>query len=150
VRNPRAAITAPAGKVNAAVWFDDVITQPATFTGASAMKKELKGVAGAMNGLSGRLLASLPGEAQTDPEIREALLSRLFHPRMQHTAGAIVRAQAAGDVRPDVPPLFAVDLFFGPLFCRMFVQHAPVSEAFVKQVSQYVLEGLKPRNSKRK
>jgi AcrR family transcriptional regulator len=126
-----------------------VAPPPETGDGLQSLKKELKGITAAINGLSGRLLASLLGEAQTDPELRDALLTRLFYPRTRHTAGAIGRAQAAGDVRTDVPSHLAVDLFLGPLFYRMFVQHAPVSEAFVKQVTQYVLEGLRPRSAKR-
>jgi AcrR family transcriptional regulator len=126
-----------------------VAPPPETGDGLQALRKELKGAAVAINGMTGRLLTSLLGEAQTDPEIRDALLNRLFYPRTKHTAGAIGRAQAAGDVRTDVPSHLAVDLFFGPLFYRMFVQHAPVNEAVVKQVTQYVLEGLRPRNTKR-
>ena len=126
-----------------------VAPPPETGNGLQALKKELKGAAAAINGLSGRLLSSLLGEAQVDPEIRDALLNRLFYPRTRHTAGAIARAQAAGDVRTDVPSHLAVDLFFGPLFYRMFVQHAPVNEAVGKQVIQYVLEGLRPRSAGR-
>lgn len=126
-----------------------VAPPPETGDGLQALKRELKGVAVAINGMTGRLLSSLLGEAQTDPEVRNALLNRLFYPRTRYTAGAISRAQAAGDVRSDVPPHLAVDLILGPLFYRMFVQHAPVNEAIVKQVFQYALEGLRPRSEKR-
>ena len=128
---------------------NSVAPPPETGDGLQALRKELKGAAVAINGLSGRLLTSLLGAAQTDPEIRDALLNRLFYLRTRHTAGAIARAQAAGDVRADVPSHLAVDLFFGPLFYRMFVQHAPVNDAVVKQVFQYVLEGLRPPRAKR-
>lgn len=127
-----------------------VAPPPEKGDGLQALKKELKGAAVAINGLTGRLLASLLGEAQTDPEVRTALLNRLFYPRTGFTAGAITRAQAAGDVRADIPPHLAVDLFFGPLFYRMFVQHGPINDAVVKQVYQYVLEGLRPRSAGRK
>lgn len=109
-----------------------------------ALRSELRRTAVAANGLTGRLLTSLLGEAQQDLEVRTALLRGLFHPRRQASADAIRRAQAAGALRSDVPPHVAVDLLFGPLFFRMFVQHEPVTEAFVKQTLQYVLEGLRP------
>jgi AcrR family transcriptional regulator len=127
-----------------------VAPPPEKGDGLQALRKELKGATVAINGLTGRLLTSLLGEAQTDPAVRDALLTRLFYLRTAHTAGAIRRAQEAGDVRTDVPSHLAVDLFFGPLFYRMFVQHEPVNESFVKQVFQYVLEGLRPRTSGRK
>ena len=58
--------------------------------------------------------------------------------------------QAAGALRSDVSPHVATDLLVGPLFYRMFVRHQPVTDAFVKQVLQYVLEGLQaPRSGRR-
>lgn len=126
-----------------------VAPPPEKGDGLQALKAELKGASVAINGLTGRLLSSLLGEAQTDPEVRAALLNRLFYPRTGITAGAIKRAQLAGDVRTDIPSHLAVDLFFGPLFYRMFVQHEPINDAFVKQVFQYVLEGLRPGTARR-
>ena len=112
-----------------------------------ALRAELRRSAVAANGFTGRLLTSLLGEAQQNPEVRTALLEGLFYPRREATAGAIRRAQASGALRSDVPPYVASDLLFGPLFFRMFVQHEPVTEAFVKQALQYVLEGLKPKRA---
>jgi AcrR family transcriptional regulator len=109
-----------------------------------AMRAELRGIAGAIRGPLGSLLTSLLGDAQQDPLVRSALIGRLFHPRSQATAGNISRAQAAGALRSDVSPDLVTDLLVGPLFYRMFVQHQPVTDAFVQQVLQYVLEGLRP------
>jgi AcrR family transcriptional regulator len=108
-----------------------------------AMRAELRGIAGAMTGPLGSLMTSLLGDAQQDPQVRSALIDGLFHPRSQATAANISRAQASGALRSDVSPNVATDLLVGPLFYRMFVQHAPVTETFVKQVLQYVLEGLR-------
>jgi AcrR family transcriptional regulator len=113
-----------------------------------ALRTEVRRGAVAANGLTGRLLTSLLGEAQQDLEVRAALLEGLFYPRREASAIVIRRAQASGAVRSDVPPSIATDLLFGPLFFRMFVQHEPVTEAFVKQVFQYVLEGLQPRRTR--
>jgi AcrR family transcriptional regulator len=114
-----------------------------------ALKKELRESGSAVNGLIGRILTSLLGEAQEDPEVRDALLNGLFYPRRVGSAGAIQRAQAGGEIRTDVPPHVAVDLFFGPLFYRMFVQHEPVTDTFIRQVFQYVIEGLKPQGKRK-
>jgi AcrR family transcriptional regulator len=110
-----------------------------------AMSTELRGIAGAINGPLGRLLTSLLGDAQAEPQVRSALIERLFRPRSQASASNIARAQASGALRPDVPSHVAIDLLVGPLFYRMFVQHEPVTDTFVKQVLQYVVEGLQPR-----
>lgn len=114
-----------------------------------ALRSELRSSAEALNGLTGRLLTSLLGEAQNDLEIRKALLEDLFYPRRRATASVVRRAQAAGVLRADVPANLAVDLLFGPLFFRVFVRHEPVTQAFTKNAFQHVLEGLRPRGRKR-
>ena len=108
-----------------------------------ALRTELRRSAAAANGLTGRLLSALLGEAQEDPEVRTALLEGLFYPRREASAGAIRRAQASGALRADVPPSIAVDLFFGPFFYRMFVRHEPLTAAFATRAFQYILEGLR-------
>jgi AcrR family transcriptional regulator len=110
-----------------------------------AMAAELRGIASAINGPIGRLMTSLLGDAQIEPQVRSVLIERLFRPRSQASANNIRRAQASGTMRPDVPPHVAIDLLVGPLFYRMFVQHEPVTDTFVKQVLRYVVEGLQPR-----
>jgi AcrR family transcriptional regulator len=110
-----------------------------------AMAAELRGIAGAINGPLGRLLTSLLGDAQAEPQVRSVLIERLFGPRSRASANNISRAQAGGTLRPDGPPHVAIDLLVGPLFYRMFVQHQPVTDTFVKQVLRYVVEGLHPR-----
>jgi AcrR family transcriptional regulator len=107
-----------------------------------ALHTELRLVAQAAEGLSGRLLISLLGEAEHDPDVHEALVQRLFTPRRVATAKVIREAQASGALRGDVPPRLAGDLLYGPLFYRKFVRHEPVTRAFANQVFEVVLAGL--------
>ena len=110
-----------------------------------AVRTEMRGIAGASDHLMGRLLTSLLGEAQRDPEIRAALLDGLFYPRTEATSKMIRAAQAAGRLRKDVPAPVIVDLLVGPLFYRMFVRHEPLNDAFVTQVFQCVTTGLEKK-----
>jgi AcrR family transcriptional regulator len=107
-----------------------------------ALRTELRRVAEAIDGLPGRLLLSLLGEAQQDPETHDALLRGIFEPRRRATARVIRRGQVSGALRRDVPPLVAVDMLYGPLFYRGFILHEAVSGGFVRQVLQHVLDGL--------
>lgn len=115
-----------------------------------ALRSELHRVAEAMDALPGRLLRSLVGEAQNDPEVRDALLRGLFKPRRRATAEVIRRAQASGALRRGIPPLVAVDLLFGPLFYKKFVRQEPVTRGFVRQVFEGALEGLGARPARKK
>lgn len=107
-----------------------------------ALRTELRTVAAAMDALPGRMLLSLLGEAQQDPEVRAALRTGLFNPRRKATAEVIHQAQVQGTLRRGVPPLVAVDLFFGPLFYRRFVRQEPVTEGFVRQTYEALLAGM--------
>src|SRR6185436_14306603 len=113
-----------------------------------AIRTEMRGIAAASDHVMGRLLVSLVGEAQHDPEIRAALHDRLFDPRTEATGKMIQAAQTAGLLRKDMPAHVAVDLLVGPLFYRMLVQHRPLTETFVSQVFRGVMTGLaKPRRA---
>ncbi|MEO8140608.1 MAG: TetR-like C-terminal domain-containing protein [Gemmatimonadota bacterium] len=107
-----------------------------------ALRTELRLGARSADTILDRLLTSLLGEAQRDPEIRTALLEGLFYPRRVASVRAIRLAQESGAIRQDVPPYVAVDLFFGPLFYRMFVRHEPLTEDFMMQVFHHVMTGI--------
>jgi AcrR family transcriptional regulator len=110
-----------------------------------ALRTEMRGVASVADELPGRLLMYLLGEAQHDPEVQAAIVDGIFRPRTEASARAVRRAQAEKSLREDVPPHVAVDLYFGPIFYRMFVRHEPPNEAFMQQVYKYVTEGLREK-----
>jgi AcrR family transcriptional regulator len=107
-----------------------------------ALRIELSLVAQAAGALPGRLMLSLVVEGQNDPAVRAALRKGLFNPRRKATAEVIRRAQEAGQLRADVPPLVVVDLLFGPLFYRRLIRDEPVTERFVRQVFGQIMAGV--------
>ena len=115
-----------------------------------ALRDEFRGIASVSDSLPGRLLASLLGEAQSDPEVRSALLRGIFLPRTDATAGVISRAQEAGLIRKDISPHTAVDLFVGPIFYRILVRHAPPTESFALEAFQALIDGLGPGGVRRR
>jgi hypothetical protein len=98
-----------------------------------------------VNGITGRLLAALLGESQSDADTREAVLALLIKPRNDASALMVRQAQANGAIRSDVPAHVVVDMLWGALFYRLMTQHAPVTERFMAQVFDEVMEGVKPR-----
>ena len=115
-----------------------------------ALRNELHTVGRASNALPGRLLLSLLGESQNDPEVRVALQNGLFKPRRAATAEVVRQAQARGDLCKGIAPLVATDLLFGPLFYRRFVRHEAVTDAFVKQIFEYAMTGLASARTKKR
>ena len=118
------------------------VPMPSSGDPLRSIRTELGLVARALESLTGRLLLSVLGEAQHDPEVRAALRKGLFHPRRRATAQVVRRAQTSGTIRRDVPPLLVVDLLFGPLFYRKFVLQERVTRGFVTQVYERVLSGV--------
>jgi AcrR family transcriptional regulator len=120
------------------------VTAPPPAKGAPLreLRRELSEVAAAVGELPGRILASLIGEAQCDPEVRDALTHGLFTPRRKATASMIRAAQDSGALRKGVPPMVVLDLLFGPVFYRRMIRQEPASEEFVKQVYDAVMEGI--------
>ena len=117
-----------------------------------ALRTELSRIAKSVAALPGRLLLALASEGQTDPEVRAALTKGLFQPRRSATAKVVRQAQAAGELRKDVHPDVLIDLLYGPIFYRRLLRQEPTSEAFVRQVFEKAMEGVRPgsRESGRK
>jgi hypothetical protein len=81
-------------------------------------------------GPRGRVIASLIGQSQSDPEIAEAYRQHLLGPRRAVTREAIERGVEAGIYRADIDYDLAMDILFGPLYERLLLGHAPLDEAF--------------------
>jgi AcrR family transcriptional regulator len=126
------------------------VPPPAGRNPMNALRAELRGGGALAGSLFTEVLTALLGEAQSDPAVRQALLDGLFYPRRVSSANAIRSAQESGTIRKDVHPHVAVDLFFGPLFYRMFVRHEPLNEEFMEQVFDLVMSGLKAKPKARK
>lgn len=92
----------------------------------------------------GRVLVSLIGTAQSDPELAEAFRTRWLGPRRAKAIEAVHRAQARGQLRPDVDGQFVLDLIFGPIYYRLLAGHQPLPDELVGQLVDAVLDGLTP------
>jgi AcrR family transcriptional regulator len=121
---------------------EEVAPPPSGRDPLRALRTELSMVAEASDALPGRLLGALLGEIQRDQDVRDALVNGLFKPRRRATANVIHEAQLAGTLRKDVPPLFAVDLLFGPLFYRKYIRQEQVTAGFVKELFEFFLAGM--------
>lgn len=108
----------------------------------TTLRRELHLVAKASDGLAGKMLIALLGEAERDPQLLDALVSGLFTPRRRATAAVFEHGQRTGVFRPGIAPLVATDLIFGPLFYRRFIRQEAVTRRFVDQAFDSVMQGL--------
>lgn len=94
-------------------------------------------------GPRGRTIASLIGQAQSDPEIAEAYRQQLLGPRRVAMRAAIQRAVDAGLYRPNIDFDLAIDMVYGPLYQRLLLAHAPLDEAFERDYPPAVVAALR-------
>jgi len=94
-------------------------------------------------GPRGRVISSLIGQAQSDPEIAEAYRQHLLGPRRVAMRAAIQRAVDAGIYRPDIDFDLAIDLLYGPLYQRLLLRHAPFDEAFERDYPPAAVAALR-------
>jgi AcrR family transcriptional regulator len=94
-------------------------------------------------GPRGRIIASLIGQAQSDPEIAEAYRQHLLGPRRAAMREAVQRAVDAGIYRADIDFDLAMDILYGPLYERLLLCHAPFDEAFERNYPPAAVAALR-------
>ncbi|MFJ1808118.1 MULTISPECIES: TetR/AcrR family transcriptional regulator [unclassified Streptomyces] len=92
---------------------------------------------------AGRVIAELIGQAQTDPELSAALLERYSGPRRELAVQRMRRAQADGQLRPDVDPEVLVDQLWGACYHRLLMPGLPVTEEFATSLIANLLRGVR-------
>ncbi|MEU9206436.1 TetR/AcrR family transcriptional regulator [Streptomyces sp. NPDC048415] len=90
----------------------------------------------------GRIFAQLVAEAQNDPEVAVELRERLVASRRALVRAIWDRGVERGELRGDVDPEVAIDLFFGPAMYRLVAGHAPLDETAADDIVRAALSGL--------
>ena len=90
----------------------------------------------------GRLIAALITKAQTDPAFGEQYRARFVQPRRDEGRTILRRAIERGEIPADTKIEVGLDLLYGPLYHRLLHGHAPLDDAFVREVVDITLAGL--------
>ena len=93
----------------------------------------------------GRVIAALITKAQTDPAFAEQYRARFVEPRRDEVRAVFARAIGRGELPPDTKVEVGLDLLYGPLYHRLLHGHAPLDDAFVRDVVDTTLAGLTAR-----
>jgi AcrR family transcriptional regulator len=86
----------------------------------------------------GQIVATVIGAGQSEPEILEAFRSHWVEPRRIEARKLLQQAITKGEIRGDLDPEAVLDLFYGPLYLRLLLKHAPLDEEFVDTVFKVV------------
>lgn len=92
----------------------------------------------------GRVIAALLAEAQTDPAFAAEYRQRFVEPRREQGRAILRRAIERGEIRPGTKVEVVLDLLYGSLYHRLLHGHAPLTDRFVGETVDTVLDGIRP------
>ncbi|MBC2902484.1 TetR/AcrR family transcriptional regulator [Streptomyces cupreus] len=88
---------------------------------------------------------ALAAEGVVNEQLGRQFVAKLLEPSLQLYVERLRSAQAAGDVRPDVDPRIALELFVSPLAQRWLQYSGPISHEYTDTLVDYALHGIAPR-----
>ncbi|MEV1018835.1 TetR/AcrR family transcriptional regulator [Streptomyces sp. NPDC050264] len=88
---------------------------------------------------------ALAAEGVANSEFAEEFIARLLMPGLDLYVARLRAAQDAGDIRADVDPGIARDLFVSPLAQRWLQLTGPLDHAYADKLVEYALYGISAR-----
>lgn len=106
------------------------------------LRAQMQRIAAVFRAPRGRILRSLIGGGQSDPELIEAFRNRWLLPRRAEAIGILQRAKDRGELSQDVDGNMLLDTLYGPLYFRLLAGHGPLSNSFIDGVCDTVMDGI--------
>ncbi|MYW19228.1 TetR family transcriptional regulator [Streptomyces sp. SID2955] len=88
---------------------------------------------------------ALAAEGLVNDQVGREFVSKLLEPQLQLYVARLRSAQDAGDVRTDVDPRVALELFVSPLAQRWLQRTGPITYDYTDTLVEYALHGIAPR-----
>ena len=115
---------------------------PSTDLPLADLKAQIRLVARAFRGPSGRTLAGIIAAMQSDPETARAFIAGFVEPRRGAARQAVQRGIASGELRADLDLEATLDCLYGPLYHRLLVGHRGLDDGAVDALVDVVLDGV--------
>ena len=88
---------------------------------------------------------ALAAEGLVNEQVGRVFVAKLLEPSLQLYVDRLRAAQEAGQVRPEIDPRIALELFVSPLAQRWLQHTGPISYDYTDTLVDYALHGLAPR-----
>ncbi|MFE1942937.1 TetR/AcrR family transcriptional regulator [Streptomyces massasporeus] len=88
---------------------------------------------------------ALAAEGVVNEQLGRELVAKLMQPSLDLYIARLRAAQEAGQVRPEIDPRIALELFVSPLAQRWLQHTGPISYEYTDTLVDYALHGLAPR-----
>lgn len=116
---------------------------PQTASAIADVTAQMRVLAEAYRGTTGRIVAELIALGQSDPDSRKAFVDGYLEPRRSVARAALRRGVEQGEIRADVDIDTLVDALYGPIINRMMLGHGPLNEDFVEKIATFVFDGVR-------
>jgi AcrR family transcriptional regulator len=101
--------------------------------------------------LMGRVMQGLVSDLATDPDLGKAFRERVVAIRVAEAKRLVERGIARGDLRRDTDSELVHELLFGPIYYRLLLSGAPLTDDLAERLVDAVLSGfaVRPKRSVR-
>jgi AcrR family transcriptional regulator len=120
---------------------------PIAATAEEAIRTKLQRLIKGLNGLFGKVVADLIAEGQSDPAILREFYERHISLRRASTVAEIEKGKVAGEFSADADAELLVDAIFAPVYYRLLLRSAPLTEKYGNDLIDQVLLGVRPRQN---
>ncbi len=111
-------------------------------TAEQALRWRVRRLIAAFNGLFGKVMADMIAEGQSEPSILRELFAHHIGQRRAASIREVERGKAASEFAADVDPELLIDAIFAPIYFRLLVRNAPLTEEYGEALVSQVLRGL--------
>lgn len=106
---------------------------------------QMRSMARAFRSKDGAVLRALLAEAQFDAELAAAFRERWTLPRRNIALAVLQEAISQGELRSDIDLEATIDLLYAPMYYRLQMGTAPLSDSYIDEIFAQVMEGLLQR-----
>ena len=96
-----------------------------------------------VNGLFGKVVGELIAEGQSDPDILREFYERHVSLRRASAVAEIERGKATGEFSTETDAELLVDTIFAPVYYRLLLRFAPLTEKYGNDLIDQVLLGVR-------
>ena len=129
--------------------LDSEIEAPAAATVEKVLRAKMSHLIREFNGLFGKVVADLIAEGQGDPLILREFYERHIRGRRASTVADITSGIHSGEFLPGTDPELMIDAIFAPVYYRLLLRYAPLTQAFGSQLIDQALFGFRTKRRAR-
>lgn len=123
--------------------LDQPLEIPVTVTAEEAIRARMRRLIKVVNGLFGKVVGELIAEGQSDPDILREFYEQHVRLRRASAVAEIERGKATGEFSTDTDAELLVDAIFAPVYYRLLLRFAPLTEKYGNDLIDQVLLGVR-------